>query len=210
MRFKLANGGVIASTKQPIQWRDFDRIEVSDNYAKYLATHGTFEKVGHPPVDGEISITVNFYNPSTHTIRKSYGNRCYCLSIGMYRYGHFGSMRLTDTQVDTAIALQNINYGSVINRVAYLSSPYFNSNYTWLINPFNQNWYTTKNKEWLPDWNSREPAYKRYQPNTFTCIYNVNFLEANYGGPQPLSNGHDGLRHIKKRIQHNITYVIRR
>ena len=210
MRFKLANGGVIASTKQPVQWRDFDRIEVSDNYAEYLSTHGTFEKVGHPPVDGEISITVNFYNPSTHTIRKSYGNGCYYLSIGMYRYGNVGSSRLTDTQVDAEIALQNINYGSAISEVVYPSLPYFSSNYTWLINPFDTNWYTSNNKGWLPDWDSSELPYKCYKPNIFTWRCNVNFLEANHGGPHPVANKHGGLRHIKKQVQHNITYIIRK
>ena len=71
MRWKLANGNVVASSKQPVQWKDFDRIEISDNYENYLDENGPLEESGLPAT-GDIELEVILYNPSTHTIRKSY------------------------------------------------------------------------------------------------------------------------------------------
>lgn len=56
-RFKLANGGTIASCKQPLQNKDFDRIEINDiaaNQARYTY------------------FSISIINPSSHLIRKTF------------------------------------------------------------------------------------------------------------------------------------------
>ena len=64
MRFKLANGGIIASSKQPLQKRDFDRIECEECEANQRAY---------------TSIIVSIVNPSTHTLRKAHNGQLYLM-----------------------------------------------------------------------------------------------------------------------------------
>ena len=76
MRWKLANGGVIASTKQPINGRDFNRLElVSVDYTEDESLEEAFPD--QTPKSKEtnwrdLEFTVRLYNPSTHIIQLSH------------------------------------------------------------------------------------------------------------------------------------------
>ena len=117
MKFRLANGNVKASTKQPIQWRDFDRIVIRDNYQDYLSEHGTLEQSGLL-AKGDLELEVALYNPSTHTIRKSYHGPGVQMHAGPVRkFGRAGG-RHTENNPEFAQQgyrcvghIYNLNYG---------------------------------------------------------------------------------------------------
>lgn len=71
MRWKLANGGVIASTKQPVKHRDFDRLVVN-------SISGNETDI--------TDVSIMLYNPSTHTRRKCHSNELYISITPSSRY----------------------------------------------------------------------------------------------------------------------------
>lgn len=79
-RFKLANGGTIASCKQPLQNKDFDRIEIS------VIT--SYKGIDFNDFD------VFLFNPSTHMMRKQHSGELYISvspcrgNIDLSKYGN--------------------------------------------------------------------------------------------------------------------------
>ncbi len=71
MRWKLANGNVVASSKQPIRFRDFDRLVVD-----YIECDTT----------GITDQAITLFNPTTHTIRKCHNGEVYISITPRSRY----------------------------------------------------------------------------------------------------------------------------
>ena len=208
MRWKLACGGVVGTTKQPLQYKDFDKIEISDNYADFLADNGTIRSMGRLPDPSEISINVRFSNPSTHTIRKSSYNQTPYLSVGVYRPGNWCSARYTDSELnaDCEVYLSNLNYGSVITQACHPPIESFNDCYTWLINPLHNNWFRNDGqKDWLPT--SGKP-WNNYWGHYYSQTYYIKFITVPHSGKQPGDKPHTSRRSIAKIITYNIDYKV--
>lgn len=71
MKFKLANGNVVASCKQPVRFKDFDRLVV--DYIEGDTTSIT-------------DCSIKLYNPTTHTMRKCHNGEVYISITPESRY----------------------------------------------------------------------------------------------------------------------------
>lgn len=71
MRWKLACGGVVGTTKQPVRNREFDKLVV-----EYISIN-TLDITG---------CSIKLYNPSTHTIRKCHNREIYISITPVSRY----------------------------------------------------------------------------------------------------------------------------
>lgn len=193
MKFKLANGNTIASTKQPIQWKDFDRIEVADNYRSYwLPIHGTFDEGGKPN-DGDIKFTIKLYNPSTHMIRKSHHySNCYQIRLKTQIRGNDGSRYNTTTYdgyLSDQVQLHDLDYGDIWQGDFYPWVSFIEGNYSNLVNPFEANW----------GYSYGDPI-SNYIPETFWYNYLVQLI-----GPK--NGGQPGTK-IKYTKEHWIKYQV--
>ena len=201
---------MVASTKQPLQWKNFDRIEISDDYESYLDTYGTFEENGGPPETGDIEFTITFYNPSTHTIRKSFNpNHSYVITMGTDTLGNTGSgWSKKDPYIyqGASLTLNNLDYGDVREIYCTPSLVNIDSHYSHTVNPFEQNWYSDDND--VPEDRSLLP-YENYDHDTYTYKYEVQFRRrCGTGGPRTGSNRMSN-RMVLRRIPYYIEYKIR-
>lgn len=199
MRFKLANGNVIASTKQPVQWKDFDRIEIEDDYDGTALEDNML-------YDGDVEFTVRVYNPSTHTIRKSWTlSSYYTLSIGTDTLGNTGSgYSKKDPYIGgkgfPVLDLKRLNYGDITEGYFYPSLAYTKSRYSHTVNPFIHN-----------NWTSGD-LIENYVPQYWVQKYQVQFRKnCGNGGPRHYS-GDTKLkiqnRKIIKRVDYSIKYKV--
>jgi len=192
MKFKLANGGVIASTKQPLQNKNFDRIEISDDY------DGTaLEDQGLG--DGDVQFTVTLYNPSTRMIRKSY-NRPFGISIGVETLGNTGGGYTTKHpymgENFPQIALTNLNYGSIIEVYFYPRLAFSKSHYSHTVNPL------TKATGW-----TKGDIVDHFISEEYEYQYEVQVRStASIGGRN--SNRRSDCRRIVRRIPYKIKYKV--
>ena len=81
MKFKLANGNVVASCKQPLLKKDFDRLEITgydydgtrledlsgESGSGYIPSHTTNWELG-------VEFEVDVINPSSRMIQRSYAS----------------------------------------------------------------------------------------------------------------------------------------
>ena len=76
MRWKLASGGVVATTKQPLQNKDFDRIEIVDSsYDDDFLFDFEYNKSRETNQYLHLSFTVNIINPSSRIKQRSHIKR---------------------------------------------------------------------------------------------------------------------------------------
>lgn len=150
MRWKLASGGVVASTKQPLQNKDFDRVVITDNSSSY----GTFEDSGIPN-NRDIKFTVTLYNPSSRMIRKSHNGNIEFM-FGPKLLGNSGSSKKnwknpyigTQWPDDKSFSIiNNLESGDVIELTFYPYIHKISVYYTHTVNPFKYFW--DKNDEGL-------------------------------------------------------------
>ena len=190
MKFKLANGNVVASTKQPVQWKDFDRIEVTDDYeSSWLPEYGTFDEGGRPD-NGDLEFTVKLYNPSTHMIRKSHHyNNCYQIRLKTQIRGSDGN-RYNNTKNDGYMSgqdrLYQLDYGDVWEGYFYPSLEHISKNWSHLVNPFKENW----------GYSYQDPI-DNYIPDTFEYNYLVQLIGPRVGG-QGYGTPNNGIQSDKK------------
>ena len=208
MRWKLANGGVVGTTKQPIQWRDFDRIEISDNYASWVEDYGTFEDNGGPIENGDLEITIKFYNPSTRTIRKSrQPHRGFSITVGTDTLGNRGSgYSNKDPYFSERYFewyLQNLSYGYSGENYFYPFVTNISDSYSHTVNPFENNWYG----QFAPIDHGLQP-YENYNHSTYEYYYEVQFRRNSPIGGRN-HGGRSDLRKVLKRIEYSITYAIK-
>lgn len=209
MRWKLASGGVVASTKQPLQNKDFDRVVITDNSSSY----GTFEDSGIPDVNNEddIEFTVTLYNPSSHMIRKSHNGNIEFM-FGPKLLGNTGNSNgakknwknpYTGTAYPddkTFSVVNNIEVGDVIELTFHPYIYEISVYYTHTVNPFEYYW----NDNHI-DLNAFENDYW-IQPYILTIRtggvqYTYDLETGEY-----LCRGHYT---DFRRIQYNVTYEIR-
>ena len=191
MRWKLANGGIVGTTKQPLQWKDFDRIVITDDSSQW----GTFEDDGIPG-PGDIEFTVKLYNPSTHTIRKSYHTfNTLNLFFETVAFGNDGS-RFTNVtsddngRIEDAVALQGLDYGDVFTWYVYPEPAILNGHWSQRVTPWN-----------IERWGGSD-IYDFY-PNSFDCHYVIKLTNANIGG-RPSAH-----KRTLKKFLYTVTYKIR-
>ena len=171
MRWKLANGGVVASTKQPIKWRDFDRIVITDDSASWI-----FEDEG-VPYGGDIVFTIRLYNPSTHTIKKSFHSRnTLALYFETIAFGNDGSRFVSvddkedlNGKIQSSIRLCNLDYGDVFTWNITPDPAIVNGHWSQMVTPWN-----------IGVWGGSDLS--DFYPDTFKCFYVVKLTNSNIGG----------------------------
>lgn len=195
MRFKLANGGVVASMKQPLQDKDFDKITISNNYEDWYEENGTFVEYGG--VIPNLTFTVQYSNPSTHLIRKSSHYASVTLALGVESLGKKGHKFSGYNPYELfRVNLSDLDYGDhlTFTTTDVIPSRGFDKNYTHTVNPFADNWgYSTKD--------GNEP-FENYESETYTQGYGCK-LRVKTGG------GKISDWATKQKITFSITYNVR-
>lgn len=201
MRWKLASGGIVASTKQPLQNKDFDKIIITTNYDDWYEENGTFVEAGG--ILSSLSVYIRFQNPSSHTIRKSYHEACGVrLAFGTECVGNIGNKFSSyDPYENHSWTLRDLNPGDCIDLSCQIPPTWgFDRNYTHTINPLTSNWGP---KIWSedPDYAGLQP-YQKYNNPTFT---------QNFACKLRLKTGGGNLCdwYIKERKDYSITYKVR-
>ena len=209
LRFKLANGGTIASCKQPLQNKDFDRIEISDNYDEWHDRHGSFYNYGGPPY-GEIEVNVKLSNPSTHTIRKSYCKNFEArprLQFGPVMNGNVGGSNGNKRAYgNDYIALSELNYGEIVEYDFTPILASFRPHYSHTINPFDTNWYNSDSD--IPEDQSLEP-FENYWGRYYEVYYELHFVGTPHNKTVMTNRLHYGGGGRKMiALEHSIDYHI--
>ena len=207
LRFKLANGGTIASCKQPLQNKDFDRIEISDNYDEWYDNNGTFDDHGGPP-DGDIIFNVKLYNPSTHTIRKSwcknYDSRP-IIQFGTCTYGDLGTSHGRKQAYGSNIVLSELEVGDTLD-INFRPDTLFTTCRSHIVNPFSDNWYGEDTG--IPEDQSLEP-YENFYNDYFYVDYELHLVYPPRNKPAQENRYHYGGGFRKVRIvSYQVTYAI--
>lgn len=209
MRFRLANGNVVASTKQPLQNKDFDRIEISDDYEEWYDDNGTFDDYGGVP-NNQITFNVKLYNPSTHTIRKSYCKTTSSrpiLQFGPITDGNVGSCNCNKNAYGgNELVLSELSYGEVVDVDFTPNLAHFSPHYSHTVNPFDTNWYNSNLG--IPEDQSLEP-YENFWNDYYTIDYELHFIGTPHNKTVMTNRRHYGGGGRKMRIiEYEVTYYI--
>ena len=118
MRFRLANGNVVAKTNQPLQNKDFDRLTINAYDGSYVSNDCIEDDFDYKPDPSETNgpsqseFEISLFNPSSRTIYKS--NCRIKPTIGIINDSR---TKTCESSSETGIRLNNLHHGENIFHV---------------------------------------------------------------------------------------------